>query len=263
MRWSGPLRFAATVTAMNLRQSLALRAAFWLQAAFMIGNNLIFFATWWIFFRRFDDVGGWRFDDVAVLFGVVSAGFGLCVVFAGGVRDLARTIVDGDLDSLLLQPKPVLLHAAASRSDASGWGDLATGVGMLWAIGALHPAVLARTVVAVVSSACVFTATGIVLFSAAFWLGRVEHVARQAWEVVITFSLYPRPLFSGTVAVLLYTVIPAGFIAFLPAELVRRPSPARAAAVAASAAAWLALAVLVFHRGLRRYESGNRVGGRG
>jgi hypothetical protein len=36
-----------------------------------------------------------------------------------------------------------------------------------------------------------------------------------------------------------------------------------AAAVAGAAVAWLSLAVAVFQLGLRRYESGNRIGGRG
>jgi ABC-2 type transport system permease protein len=256
------LRFARALVAMNLRHSLALRAAFWLQAAFMAGNNLIFFATWWILFQRFEDVGGWRLDDVVRLFGVVASGFGLCVVLAGGVRDLARTIADGDLDSLLLQPKPVLLHAAASRSQASGWGDFATGVGMLWFAGALAPGALPWTLLAVLASGSAFLATAILLQSSAFWLGRVEHLARQASEFILTFSLYPRPLFSGGVAFLLYTLIPAGFVAYLPVELVRRPTLAQAVVVTAGAVAWLALALVVFQRGLRRYESGNRVGGR-
>jgi len=263
VRRSRPLRFAAALVATNLRQSLALRGAFWLQAAFMTANNLIFFTTWWIFFRRFQDIGGWRLEDLATLFGVVAAGFGLCVVFAGGIRELARAIADGDLDSLLLQPKPVLLQAAAARSLASGWGDLVTGLGLLWVVGALRPAALPWAAIAVVSSACVFAASGILFHSAAFWLGRIEHLARQAWEFAVTFSTYPRPLFSGGVALLLYTVIPAGFIGFLPVEVVRRPRPALACVVLAAALAWLALAVFVFRCGLRRYESGNRVGARG
>jgi ABC-2 type transport system permease protein len=263
MTISRPVRFAVALAGMNLRHSLALRAAFWIQAAFMVGNNLIFFSIWWIFFRRFEEIGGWRLDDVAALFGVVAAGFGTCAVLAGGVRDLARAIIDGELDSLLLQPKPVLLQAAASRSIASGWGDIATGVGMLWLVGGFVPQRLPWTVLAVLASASVFTATAILLHSTAFWLGRVEHVARQVWEFAVTFSLYPRPLFSGGVAFLLYTLIPAGFIGFLPVALVRSPTPARAAVVATSAAAWLGLAALVFRNGLRRYASGNRVGGRG
>jgi viologen exporter family transport system permease protein len=56
----------------------------------------------------------------------------------------------------------------------------------------------------------------------------------------------------------LFTILPAGFVGYLPVALVREPSPARAVLLCAGAAGYLAFAVLVFHRGLRRYASGSR-----
>lgn len=261
-RWIGGLRFARALVAMNLRASLALRGAFLLQAAFMVLNNLAFFSIWWILFERFPEIGGWRLADMTTLFGVVASGYGASVVFAGGVRDLARAIEDGELDTLLAQPKPVLLHAVASRTLASGWGDLATGAGMLFVAGALHPSVLGWTVLAVATSGCVFTASGVIVQSLAFWLDGMPTLARQVWEFTLTFSLYPRPLFSGQLAFVLYTVVPAGFVGFLPAELVRAPSLSLAAAALGASLAWTWLALFVFARGLRRYASGNRIGAR-
>src|SRR5262249_62172711 len=73
-----------------------------------------------------------------------------------------------------------------------GVGDLATGIGLLWVVGAIRPASLPWAAIAVVSSACVFVASGILFHSAAFWLGRIEHLARQVWEFALTFSIYPR-----------------------------------------------------------------------
>ncbi len=261
-RSAGTLRFLGALVAMNLRASLALRGAFWLQAAFMLLNNVTFFAVWWILFERFPEIGGWRLADVATLFGVVASGYGLSVVFAGGVRELARSIDQGELDSLLVQPKPVLLHAVASRTVASGWGDLATGVGMLFLVGAFEPSALGWTLLAVATSGCVFTASGVLVQSLAFWLDGIESFARQVWEFTLTFSLYPRPLFSGGVSFLLYTLLPAGFVGFLPAELVRAPTPLLAATALAAASGWTLLALYVFGRGLRRYASGNRIGAR-
>ncbi len=248
--------------ALNLRASLALRGAFWLQAAFMLLNNAAFFAVWWILFERFDEIGGWRLRDLLRLFGVVASGYGLSVVFAGGARELARAIDQGELDTLRVQPKPVLLQAVASRSVASGWGDLATGAGMLFLVGALHPALLGWTALAVATSACVFTAAGVLVQSLAFWLGGIESVARQIWDFTLAFSLYPRPLFSGAVSFLLYTVLPAGFVGFLPVELVRAPTALLAGAALASVCGWTLLALHVLRRGLRRYASGNRIGAR-
>ena len=255
----GTLRFLRALVAMNLRASLALRGAFWLQAAFMVLNNLVFFATWWLLFARYPEIGGWRLHDVLTLFGVVASGFGASAVFAGGVRDLARSIGEGELDSLLVQPKPVLLHAVASRTLASGWGDLATGVGMLWIAGALAPGMLGWTALAVATSGTVFTASGVIVQSLAFWIDGMETLARQIWEFTLTFSLYPRPLFTGEIAFLLYTLLPAGFVGFLPAELVRAPSVPLALAALAASLGWTLLALFVFGRGLRRYASGNRI----
>ena len=53
-------------------------------------------------------------------------------------------------------------------------------------------------------------ACGIVFFSLAFWLGRVDGLARQLWDLLVTFSLYPEPLFGGALRLALFTVLPAG-----------------------------------------------------
>jgi ABC-2 type transport system permease protein len=261
-RFAGTLRFARALLAMNLRSSLALRGAFWLQASFMALNNAAFFSVWWLLFERFPEIGGWRLLDVLTLFGVVASGYGASIVGAGGVRDLGRAIREGELDSCLVQPKPVLLHQIASHTIASGWGDMASGAVMLGLAGALEPASLAATGLAVASSACVFTASGVLLQSLSFWIEGMETFARQISEFTLVFSTYPRPLFSGGVSVLLYTVVPAGFVGFLPAELVRAPSLALAVAALAASLGWAGLAIFVFERGLARYASGNRIGAR-
>jgi len=254
------LAFLAAMVAMNLKSSFALRGAFWLQAGFMTANNLLYFCFWWIFFDRFEEVGGWRVADVAALYGVVAAGFGFAVVFAGGIRDLSRSIVDGDLDAYLTQPKNPLLHLVSSKTSAAGWGDLLSGIGFLLGSGLVDWRALPLAALAVLLSASVFIASGVILHSLAFWLGRIDNLARQMWDFLVTFSIYPRPIFSGALKLLLFTLIPAGFIGYLPVELLRDFEWQGLAASVAGALAYCALAVAVFAAGLRHYESGNRFG---
>jgi ABC-2 type transport system permease protein len=97
-----------------------------------------------------------------------------------------------------------------------------------------------------------------VFFSLAFWLGEIDSIARQLWELLITFSLYPEPLFGGMLRLALFTVLPAGFVGYLPARVVRAASIADVALLTTGACAYLVVAVLVFDRGLRRYASGSR-----
>jgi ABC-2 type transport system permease protein len=201
------LRFALALTATNLKSSFALRGAFWLQGFAMLLNDIFLFSIWWIFFHRFEEIRGWRVDDMAALFGVVVGGYGIAVLFFGGVRDLSRLIIDGDLDSLLTQPKSPLLQALGYKTVASGWGELATSLLFLAISGKLTLGTVPLALVAVLVSGAVFTATGVLIHSLAFWLGRIETLARQLWEFTITFSIYPRPLFGGALKLLLFTHI--------------------------------------------------------
>jgi ABC-2 type transport system permease protein len=251
------LRFLLALVRTNLKSSLALRGAFWLQAIFMILNNALFFTFWWIFFARFEEVRGWKVADVSALFGIVAAAFGVAVVFAGGIRELSLRVTSGELDGYLTLPKSPLLHLVASRTAASGWGDMLSGAIFIAMSGLVGWRNWPLAVIAVAASAVVFVASGVILHSMAFWLARIEVVARQAWEFLITFSIYPRPLFGGALKLLLFTALPAAFIGWLPCELLRDFHWSGLAVVVGGAAAYTALAAWIFATGLRRYESGN------
>lgn len=253
-------RFPRALWAMSFKSSLALRAAFVMQTTFMAVNNLVFFVFWWILFHRVDHIRGWRIAEMALLFGVVACSYGLAVTLAGGVRHLARFIDDGDLDAWLTQPKSTLVYALLSRSQASGIGDFASGVLLIALSGTVRPLTIPLLALAIAASAIVFLASGVIFFSAAFWLGRVETAARQLFESLITFSLYPEPLFGGPLKLILFSVLPAGVVGYLPVKLVRQPSVETAFVLFGAAAMYGALAVWVFGRGLRLYSSGSRFG---
>lgn len=257
---TGTLRFLRALVATNLKASLALRGAFLVRVVFMLANNMIFFVMWWVFFAKFQEVRGWRLGDMAAIYGTVAGAFGLAMVFGEGARGLAQAILEGDLDGFLTQPKHPLLHCVASRSDASGWGDLASAFLLLGLSGYLSPATLAPALLAMACGAVVFVASTVLIQCVAFWVADSSDLARQLSEFVILFSGQPKTVFTGALKLLLYTALPAGFIAYLPVELVRGASLPVLAAVVLGAALWAALAAGVFRLGLRRYESGNRFG---
>jgi viologen exporter family transport system permease protein len=255
---STTLAFARGLMATNLKATVALRGAFALQVIFMALNNLTFFVFWWALMRRVPVIRGWHLADVQLLFGLVAVAFGLTVTVAGGVCHLGRFIEDGDLDTLLTQPRPVLVYALGMRSHPSGIGDVISGTLLIAASGylSLHSAPL--VIVGIGAASVMFVATGIIFFSLAFWLGKVETIARQLWELLITFSMYPEPLFGGVLRLLLFTILPAGFVGYLPVAVVRAPSMPDVCLLVLAAAGYLVLGVLIFDRGLRRYTSGSR-----
>ncbi len=252
------LSFTRALVTTNLKAALALRGGFVIQVVFMALNNLSFFVFWWALMGRVTTIRGWRLGDIQLLFGLVAASFGLTITIAGGVRYLGRFIEDGDLDTLLTRPRSVLVQALGMRAHPSGFGDLISGLAFMAWSGQISWRTMPIVVVVIVSSALIFVACGVVFFSVAFWLGRVETVATQLWELLITFSLYPEPLFGGAIRLVLFTVLPAGFVGYMPIRVLHTPSFASLALLVCSAMGYVCLAVWVFERGLGRYASGSR-----
>jgi ABC-2 type transport system permease protein len=228
----------------------------------MFVNNLTFFSVWWIFFQRFPEIRGWRLPDLAALYGITAFSIGFVLVFGGGVRYLARMIVDGELDPLLTQPKSVLLHVLGSNSRPSGWGDMISGFGLVLFSGHAHGTNLALVVLFFATSAIVFFGAAVMAQSLAFWLGPVDNLSWQLVEFVVTFSVYPQTVYPPYLKVVLFTLIPGGFVSYLPVTILRNFQPTLLLTVVAGAIAYGSLAVFVFYRGLRVYESGNRIGPR-
>jgi ABC-2 type transport system permease protein len=109
-------------------------------------------------------------------------------------------------------------------------------------------------------SAVVFTATAVVIYSSAFWLGRNDGIMRQLVDAMILFGSYPDRLFDGGLRLLLFTLIPAGFVSFTPARLLFAASPSEAALLALATLGYALAAFWTFDRGLARYSSGSRFG---
>lgn len=252
------MRFFIALLSTVLKASLALRGAFLLQVSLMVVNNVLYFASWWILLQRFDHIRGYRLPDMLALFGVSTCVFGLVVVAFGGVLDLAQTITEGNLDALLSQPKNVLLRAIATRSRASGWGDIASGSAMLVLSGYVHLANVPIVLMAVLSGALVLLSSAVLINSAAFWLSEIESISLHAFNFLLALALYPPTLFGGATKVLLFTVLPAGLVAYLPVELVRDFHAGTALLAVAAALVYAGVAWFVFQRGLRHYASGSR-----
>ncbi len=66
-------------------------------------------------------------------------------------------------------------------------------------------------------------------------------------------------IFSGAIRIALFTIITAGFIAYVPVQLLREFGWPLFGGLVGFTAAIVALALLVFRAGMRRYESGNLV----
>lgn len=252
-------KFLLAVWKANLQSAMEYRVSFLSQVIGMVFNNGIYFMVWVIFFDRFKSVRGWGVTDMAVTFGITACAFGLVSVLFGNTFNLGDIIIKGRLDYYLSLPRPVLLHAVASRSIASGMGDMTYGVLSYLISGVATADGLLRFLLAVFLAAGVFAAFLIIIQSLSFWIGTTSYLSGIAVNAMTTFAIYPITLFDPGARLILFTLVPAALMGAVPASFVRGFGWNTLAQMALGAIVFLGLAVALFYTGLRRYESGSAV----
>jgi ABC-2 type transport system permease protein len=255
------VRLFREVFAANVAAVVEYRVPFLLQVFGMMLNNASFLVFWAVLTEHTGSIGGWRFGDVLFLWALGPASFGLAHVVFGNVRQISLLIVQGDLDVYLLQPKDPLFHSLISRTVPSAWGDLVYGFVLLPFL-TLDPLRMGLFVVFTITGALIFVGTFGLIQSLAFWWGNVSGMAGAFTEFLLTFTLYPETVFPSEMRWVFYSLVPAGFLAFLPVTVLKTLDWVWLPVVIAAAAGLCGLNWAVFQAGLKRYESGNAIGAR-
>ena len=253
------IKFLFAVWKANILAAMEYRAAFISQMLGMMLNNLVYFMFWVIFFDRFKDVRGWELTDMFILFGIVATSFGLATFLFGNITSISDIISGGRLDYYLSLPRPVLLHMISSRSIASGFGDFIYGIISFIIAGQYTIDAILRFIIGTTLAIIVIVSFMIIVHSLTFWIGNARLLAQQALNAMITFSLYPITLFDGTAKLILFTIIPAAFIGAVPVEFLRSFSWWILGELFLVAILLLSLSIIIFQKGLNRYESGSAI----
>lgn len=256
-------RFIGAYAAANIQAAMEYRISFWVQIFTMVANDSLWLFFWWSYFQQFPVVHGWQNTDIVVIWAVAACGFGISAGFFGNASKLASLIMNGGLDAYLGMPRNVLLHVCISASDPTAWGDIIFALGAFLLF--LHPDPLrfGLFLLLALAGGLIFTSFIVIFCSLAFFLGNTEGLAQQLLGALITLSTYPMYIFNGAVRVLLFTVLPAGFISFIPLLLLHQFSWLLLAAMLGFTVLITLMASGIFQLGLRRYESGNLLGMQG
>jgi ABC-2 type transport system permease protein len=236
-------------------EALANRRSFWSQLGFMAANDVVWVVFWQLFFRRVGTIRGWDADQVMVLLAILTTSVGWVLGAMANARHIGHMAASGQLDAALSLPLPTLPYLLARRVDAANVGDVVFGLTLFVWLGAPTPQRFVVFVLGVGCASAVFLGFLVLLGSIAFYLGP-NPASDLGLNALVLFSSYPVDIFSGITKVLLYGVVPAGFMTALPTSLVEHFDPARAAALVAAGVGIATAGWLSFNAGLRRYTSG-------
>ena len=244
-----------------LEREMLNKVTFISNILFMILNNASFIIQWIILYSIKDNVGGYTFKQVILLWGLAAGTFGFSRFFFKEAFNLSDIINKGKLDTFLIQPKDVLLSCITSSVDVSALGDMIYAYIMLFIYGISLKAFLLFTLF-IVSGGLILTAISIIFNSLSFWFGRVEIIANTIGSLMINFATYPDGIFKGFIKILFYTIIPIGFVNYIPIKLIDSFNIFGFLSVIGVAAFIVLFSLIIFNRGLKHYSSSNLMNAR-
>ena len=258
------IRYFSNAIKVSIKSAMAYKASFIIQTIFMFLNNASFLIFWTVVFSKTGENVDITFNNVLYIWGLSSFAYGVTYFFFGGIEKINEYIITGGLDSFLLQPKGVLLNVATSKCSFSACGDVLYGivVGMIASGGDISKVLM--LMVFGTFGGVFFFASEVIFRSLSVWIGDTNAVAdRYVQMFLITFSTYPENIFKVGTKILLYTVVPAAYLAFLPASIIESFSLTKLLIVIAVGLLYLFMAIKLFYKAISCYESGNNLAMKG
>jgi ABC-2 type transport system permease protein len=243
----------------NLAKEMTNRGNFIMQVVFMILNNSTFIIQWVIIFSLKSTIGEYHLNDMLILWALAAGTFGISHLFFENVYYIPKLIMDGKLDVYLTQPKDVLFNVSVSRIRASAIGDLLYAIILVLVI---RPKIIILFTILSIMGGLILTAFGIIIGSLTFWIKRGDTLADNLNNIILSIGTYPDGIFKGIINWLLYTIIPVGFMIYIPLNILLSFNFILLMAVILFAIFIIWLAFFIFNKGLRRYSSSNLMSAR-
>lgn len=245
----------------NLKSILVYKVSFLIQSIFMMINNSFLVLFWVKIFQNGNKITAFSFNDILSLWAISTIAYGITYFFFGGVIQINRYIIDCTMDSYMLQPKSILLNVILSKSDFSACGDVLFGIIVIVIVYSKNLSSILFFIFFGIFGSVYFLSTDIILRSISVWIGDTEKLSdRYIHTLLASFSTYPEQIFPKTLRAILYTIVPAGLLAYLPVNLLSNFSILKLFLYIASGIIYLLLAIYVFNKAIKNYNSGNCFG---
>lgn len=247
---------------LNLQKEYQYKSSFYTQILMMIINNSFFIIQWLIIYNVTDSIGGYEFNDIMLLWGIAAVVFGVAYLLFDGVHSIGNMIYNGKLDVFLTQPRNVLINVITSRSSVSAIGDILYGFIVFAIVGATWWQFLLLLPIGIIG-AIIYVAVIVCFQSLGFFIKDGSSLAEIVSSAFFQFGNYPPVIFDNVVRVLMYTIIPCGFALFVPLDSVFLGFNIWwILGMLGFGIVMVILAFILFSKGLKRYNSGNLMGGR-
>ncbi len=226
---SGPALFLhyARVYALFVRAGFLALLAYPLEFALRnlanLAYNLAMVGAIWVMFSFVPDIRGYTRHEVLFMYALGMLARATWHLLWVDMMSIGQYVQRGDIDRLLARPLDPLFQVVAGYLDDDDWGELVVGVVLLVTAGralgvTARPWLWVWTVLAIACGSIIYAAIHLTAAATAFWVVRSQAFSGLAWDID-RFSRYPLDIYPPGLRLVLTWVVPFGFAAYYPAQL--------------------------------------------
>ncbi len=265
---SRPIELYLRLIGVQIRSQLQYPIPFVMDILISTWSTLIFFIALALVLQRFGSLAGWNIGEIAFLWGIAEASFGLNELIFSGFddTDFSQLIRKGSFDQFLLRPVTITLQVLGSRFYLRRLGRILEGIIIFtYSLSVLHltwsPGRAGFLLLVVIGQVLFFG--GLFITGATITIWTIEPI-----EVINIFTYggvevisYPFSIYPDWLRNFFTYILPAIFLNYYPAlYLLNKPDPFHlpgfAVFLAPLAGLFVFLAAYTFWRvGLRHYQS--------
>ncbi len=245
----------------RLKTLMEYRANFIIGAASTIAMQASSILAIWVVMQKVPDLNGWNYDEILLVYGLITLAKSINHMFADNLWTLGRTYIrSGGFDRFLVRPINPLFHLLADRFCQDGVGNFLVGVALvIKASISLHllwtPLKVLALVTGVISGGLIFIAINLLTCVIAFWIVDSVPITRVVFDNHL-FAQYPLTIYPKAINILLTWIIPYGLASFYPASFLLDRAWGNVTWIAPVAAALLLfLGYRFWEFGLKHYNS--------
>jgi ABC-2 type transport system permease protein len=176
----------------------------------------------WAMFQRVESVGGWSFDQVLVLIGIVTTiDYVVEIWLYPSLSKITTYVQKGEFDALLVKPVPSQFLVTFRYLQVLDVFGLATGLAIIGIgmhrTGTIEPLNLLLLALFLVAAVAIIYSLYLALSTLAFWFTRIEEVASVIW-LHSTVGSFPVAAYPPWARLIFTFVLPVAFVTNVPAE---------------------------------------------
>ncbi len=221
------LRLYFIIEAQYIKARMQYRADFMISSVGMFFSSLATLGIFWVIFDSVPDLAGWSLTEMVFIYAFYMLAISPMQILFDHFWQLRFHLQGGTFLKYYFRPINMMFYYASEIFDIKGLIQFVAGLGLLvYSASLLQVEWTAQNIllllVALFSASLVQISIVVGAACAAFWVLDSWPVLGLAWRLR-EFSPYPMNIFDGVFRFLFTYIVPIGFVAFYPSQLILRP----------------------------------------